>query len=108
MMSKFLAFVWDWRFVLVVIAALIVWAILDWNSFKTKAYQLMLLAKSKAKDLVLNSGQEQEDWVVANLMPLIPIKFKPFLTEERVKKIVYWLYHKAKDKLDNGKFDNSI
>jgi len=99
---------WEWRFVVTAAIAFIIWCIFDWQKAKGIIYQLMLLAKSKAKDAVLNSGQEQEDWVVKNVWVYLPLKFKVFLNEETIRKIIRWLYRKAKDKLDDGKLNNSI
>ena len=101
-------FLWEYRFIVAVILAFAVWIILDWQKAKLQITQLMLLAKSKAKDAILNSGQEQEDWVVKNVWAYLPIKFKLFLSEPTIRKIVKWLYRKAKDKLDDGELNNSI
>lgn len=100
--------VWDWRFVLAIVLGIVVYAVADWKNFKIKAYQLMLDAKSLAKDQVLKSGQEQEDWVVEKLYAVMPTKFKVFISEDLLRKIVYKSYHLAKDIIDNGKIDNSI
>ena len=104
----FLSISWDWRFAAIVAAAFIIWCIFDWQAAKGSIYQLMLLAKSKAKDAVLNSGQEQEDWVVKNVWTYIPLKFKIFLNEDTIRKIIKWLYKQAKDKLDDGSLNGSM
>jgi hypothetical protein len=107
-MKELFGILWEWRFVIGVAIAFGAWCILEWEKAKGGLYQLMLLAKGKAKDMILNSGQEQEDWVVEKAWSLLPLKFKIFLNEDTLRKIIRWLYRKAKDKLDNGKLDGSI
>jgi hypothetical protein len=99
---------WDWRFVLAVVLGVAVYAIADWKNFKIKLNQLMLDAKSLAKDKILNSGQEQEDWVVMKLYNIMPAKLKVFISEELLRKIVKKAYHTAKDLIDDGHLNNSI
>lgn len=101
-------FLWDWRFVIVLAIAFLIWCIFDWQRAKSAIYQLMLLAKSKAKDALLSSGQDQENWVVEQVWKYLPLKFKIFLSEETIRKIIRWLYKQAKDKLDDGSINNSI
>jgi hypothetical protein len=102
--------IWDWRYIATCIIAVILFAIFDWQNFKVKAYSYMLLAKSMAKDAVLKSGQEQEDFVVKQLMIWLPVRLKalPGVNEENIRKVVHFLYVKAKDLIDNGKLDNSV
>lgn len=103
------AILWDWRFVIAVIVAVIIYAIAEWNNFKTLAYQTMLRAKSKAKDKVLTSGKEQEDWVIKSLYTILPARVRAFIGEpEALRPVVHWLYGKAKDLLDDGKLNDSI
>ena len=53
-------FLWDWRWVIVLILALIIFAIFEWGKVKEMAISGALMAKKLAKDAILNSGQEQE------------------------------------------------
>jgi hypothetical protein len=99
---------WDWRFIIAAIIAFLVYCWLDWKEAKSRLYATMLRAKSLAKDAVLKSGQEQEEWVVKKAYQLLPLKFKIFISEERLRQIVHWLYHTAKDMLDDNKLNNSI
>lgn len=104
----------EWRFVIVLIIVVIIYAILEG---KSKIYQLMLqaerlakhaedVAKSGAKDLVLKSGQDQEDWVVIQIYRVIP--YAKFISQSTMHKIVKWLFHTGKDYLDDGKLNDSI
>ena len=68
----------------------------------------MLQAKDKAKDLILKSGQQQEDWVIDKAYIFLPKKITAFINRERMRKIIHYLYLKAKDLLDDGKLNNSI
>lgn len=111
-MNKIVSILWELRFVIIVAAAIVLFfIILGWQKTREILYVLMLQAKSKAKDMVLASGQEQEDWTVKAAMKYSPLPVKVFLNilgEALVRKIIHWLYHTAKDKLDDGKINNSL
>jgi len=51
----------EYRLILVIALAIIFYAVFQWQQFKVLAYKLMLQAKSLAKDLVLASGEAQEN-----------------------------------------------
>ena len=104
-MYKFLI---EYRFIILVIVAVIIYAIFEWQRFKTKAYALMLQAKGMAKDLVLKSGAQQEEWVIKKAYQFLPKSFTIFLSESRMKQLIHYLYVKAKDYVDDGKLNNSI
>ncbi|KGK88055.1 hypothetical protein [Clostridium sp. HMP27] len=108
MKEQFLSVVWEWRFVIVLIVAVIVFALAEWNKFKAISYGIMLQAKSKAKDAVLKSGKEQEEWVVKQLYQFLPKTLVAFISEDLMRTIVHYLYIKAKDYLDDGQLNNSI
>ena len=97
----------EYRFIILVVLAVVLFAILEWQKFKTVVYALMLRAKSLAKDLVLKSGEKQEDWVVQKAYLILPKKITIFINEARMRKIVHYLYVKAKDLADDGKLNNS-
>jgi hypothetical protein len=101
-------FVWEYRFVLILILAMVLFCVFEWQKAKAIAYSLMLQAKSMAKDAVLKSGAQQEEWVVKKAYQFLPKSLTVFLSEERMRKLVHYLYHKAKDCLDDGKMNNSI
>lgn len=86
---------WDWRWVIVII-------------LKEMAISGALMAKKLAKEAVLNSGQEQEDWVVNRIYPLLPVPVRVVISETTFRKIVKYFYDKAKDYLDDGELNNSI
>jgi hypothetical protein len=68
----------------------------------------MLQAKRLAKDAVLKSGQEQVEWVVNKARLFLPKSVMLFISEERLRKIIDYLYHKSKDYLDDGKINDSV
>lgn len=108
-MENLLNLIWEWRYVVLYILGVIAFAVFQGKQWvKSQAYAFMLLAKSKAKDGVLNSGQAQEDWVVEALYILLKKLKIPFITEETVRAIVKKLYVLAKDYLDDGKINKSI
>jgi len=100
--------VWEFRYILIVIFGVIVFALFEWEKFKSIAYKTMLQAKTLAKDTILSSGQEQEDWVVDKLYLIMPIPFRVFLNKDLLRTIVKSVYDKAKDFLDDGKINGSI
>lgn len=100
-------FFWDFRYVIAVAAVLIIYCIFEWQKTKDRIHGLMLVAKQAAKDGFLNSGKEQEDWVVSMIMKLLPKPASFFVSESTIRAIVQYLYGKAKDYLDDGVFNNS-
>lgn len=78
---------------------------------KERAYhilvKLMLTAKSLAKDAILNSGKEQEDWVVDNAYIYLPKWITMFISKEVMRKLISYIYRKAKDYLDDGNINGS-
>lgn len=96
------AFIWDYRYLLIIVLATFVYCLFNWQKVKTEAYKGMLQAKSLAKDLVLNSGAEQENWVVDNIWPLLPLSVRLVISKELFRKIVQKLYKTAKDFIDDG------
>ena len=108
-MSTVLNLLWEWRFViLIAIFAVSFLVLLGWQKTKVLLYQLMLQAKRMAKDAILKSGQQQEEWVVKRALQLLPLSLRVFLSEDTIRKIVKWLYMKAKDYADDGVINNSI
>ncbi|MHC1684938.1 MAG: hypothetical protein AB6733_18685 [Clostridiaceae bacterium] len=103
------ALLWEWRYVIVFVVFMVLFS---WSWFKGKAYKYMMLAKSLAKDAVLNSGAEQEQWVIDTLYKLLPKPIQLITSQDQfnyvMRIIVHRLYIKAKDYLDNGILDNSI
>lgn len=101
------AIIWDYRYLIIVIIAAFIYCLFNWQQVKTEAYKGMLQAKSLAKDLVLNSGIEQENWVVDNIWPLLPISMRLILRKEVFRSIVQKLYKTAKDFIDDGKLNGT-
>lgn len=100
--------IWEYRFIIVVVIAVVLYALLEWEKFKGTAYALMLQAKRMAKDAVLKSGTQQEEWVIRKAYQFLPKSITVFISEKVMRKIVHYLYVKAKDKLDDGILNDSI
>lgn len=100
-------FLWDFRYVIVAIAATGVWSAFEWTKAKDIAHGFIINAKSLAKDGFLNTGKEQEDWVVEKVLLFMPATLKLFVNESMVRALVQNLYKAAKDMLDDGKLNNS-
>ena len=60
--------IFEYKFIIMLVLAVILYAALEWQKFKTILFALMLQAKDKAKDYVLKSGEQQENWVVNNAL----------------------------------------
>ena len=99
--------IYEYRYVLVVVVAAIVYALTNWSKTKQLVYAGIVRAKSLAKDMVLTSGQEQEDWVVETVYPLLPLPIKVVISEALFRKLVKYTYDKAKDLLDDGVINNN-
>lgn len=103
-----LKIIWEYRFIILVVLAVILYAALEWQKFKIEAYALMLQAKSLAKDAILKSGHQQEEWVIKKAYQFLPRKITLFISEQRMKTIVHYLYFRAKDSVDDGEINNSV
>jgi hypothetical protein len=106
MFEKITSFIWENRFVIVVIITIIVQAISTWRETKSKLYTMMLGAKSKAKDQILSSGKEQEEWVIRIALQKLPWLVN-VIGEDLTRKLIKLLYDKGKDWMDDGKINNS-
>lgn len=100
--------IWDFRYLIVILLAALVYTIFNWQKVKAMAYKGMLQAKTLAKDLVLKSGQEQENWVVETIWPLLPAPIRLFISKTVFREIIKKLYRTAKDYLDDGQLNGSI
>jgi hypothetical protein len=99
---------WESRFIILIILAIILYALLEWEKFKTQAYALMLQAKRQAKDAVLKSGDEQVEWIVKKAYQFMPKRWTKLISEKNMRWIVHKLYHIAKDYADDGELNESI
>jgi uncharacterized protein (UPF0333 family) len=103
-----LRFLLEYRFIILVALAIIIFSIFEWQKTKGILYALILKAKGMAKDWVLKSGEKQEEWVVVNAYRFLPKEITVFINKERMRRLVHYLYHKAKDIVDDGEINNSI
>ena len=101
-------FLWDWRFIIAIVIALAIYSIFEWGKVKEWVLQGIAMAKKLAKDAVLSSGQEQEDWVVMRVWPCLPAPVRLVLSEALFRKLIRYMYGKAKDLLDDGEINGSI
>jgi len=99
---------WEYRFILILFLIVAIYCLFEWQRAKVIAYSLMLQAKSLAKDTILKSGDQQADWVVKRAYQFLPKSLTIFISEDNMRKIIYKLYHSAKDYLDDGNINNSI
>lgn len=108
-MKVVLEFLFEYRFIILWLLMAIISAVVMGKEWvKAKAYSFMLLAKKLAKDKVLSTGAEQEEFAVKALYMLFKKLKIPFVTEEGLQKLVHKLYVKAMDYLDDGEFNNSV
>jgi len=107
---EILNILWDYRFIIIGIIGIIIYAIINPSDFKVKIYQAMLYAKQMAKEGILKTGKEQEQWVVDNISAFVGKKWSivvKILGEEKIRSIIQTLYSKALDVLDDGQINNS-
>lgn len=107
-MSVVTNFIWEWRWLLIVLAVGVVYCVAEWNNVKARAYKAMLQAKDLAKDKILHGGEAQREWAVNHIMKLMPMRLKLLLGESTVRVIVEFLYRQAIDYLDDGNINDSI
>lgn len=98
---------WEFRYVILVIIVLLIYFIVEWQRSKVLLFSLMLRAKSLAKDAILRSGTEQENWVVEKAYLFLPKRLTLFISKEKMHEMVHYLYVKAKDYIDDGVMNNS-
>jgi hypothetical protein len=103
-----LSCLWELRFIIVVVVAFILLLLLEVSRGKAVLYALMLQGKRYAKDTVMNSGAEQEEWVVKKALQFMPKSLTLFLCESSVRWIVRKLFLKLKDYMDDGVLNNSV
>lgn len=98
---------WEWRFIIVAAIAAVIYGIAEWQKAKAVFYALMLQAKRMAKDAILDSGRQQEDWVVQKAIRFMPPLCTIFLDEDTIRIIVKRLFIKLKDYMDDGQINDS-
>lgn len=110
-MEKLMTIAWEWRFVLVAVVMLLIYSIAEWKKVKKILTVNIIKARELAKEFVLESGQEQEDWVVERVYAILPMTvlavLTPFGGKAALRKLVKIVYYQLKDYLDNQKFDKS-
>lgn len=99
-------FVLEHRAIAITTVLLVIFAALNWKVFKQAVINLMIDAEQHAKEYLLNAGKDKEEWVVSEAYALLPVWLK-FIPKKTMHAIVHYLFVKAKDFIDNGKFDNS-
>lgn len=98
----------EYRFIIAALIGFLFFALFEWEKTKGIISKLMLTAKSMAKDTILKSGAAQEQWVLERAYMYLPKWITMFIPKEVMLKLIRYLYHMAKDYLDDGKLNNSI
>ena len=103
--------IWEWRFLIVAIIMLVVYSIFEWKKVKKILSENIIKARELAMEFVLESGQEQEDWVVERVYTILPAPVLGVLAifggKSALRKLVKIVYYQLKDYLDNQKLDKS-
>lgn len=102
------ALIWEWRYVIILVVAVLIYFFFEWNKAKEIIYKAMLAAKQLAKERIIKGGENQETWVVNRVYKMLPVRIKLLISEEVLRKIIRWLYLKSMDYLDDGKLNNSF
>lgn len=104
--------VWGYKFLILIAITLLLGLLTEINLFRGKTLKAMLYAKNLAKDSVLKSGMEQENWVVEHLYLFIPKRWifliNKILSEEMLRGIIQTLYRTSIDYIDDGKINKSF
>ena len=106
-MKNLLTILWEWRFIIILAIAAALFCLYRWEQAKRIIYAGIAQAKRFAKDQVLKSGQQQEDYVVKLVLQRLPLSLRLFLGEDQVRKIIKWLYGKLGDYIDDGILNDS-
>ena len=110
-MQNILNFILENKDIIIAIVGLIIYAISNWKEFEKRVTAGMLKAKDLAKDQILKSAKEQEDWVINNILIIVGKRFGFIvnkINEEYLRQIIHWLYVKAMDKYDDNKINGSF
>lgn len=107
-MSDYINILWEFRFIIILVVAILLFAVFEWEKFKGILYALMLQGKRYAKDKVLHSGKAQEEWVLIQAYAYLPRWITLFIPQEVMRRIIKYLYDKAKDYLDDGVINDSV
>ena len=99
---------WEYRYIIALVIGFIFYAIFEWQRTQKILYALIAQAKRYAKDMILKSGKEQEDWVVEKAYICLPLMIRGFISEDMLRKIIRYLYDKLKDFIDDGEFNGSV
>jgi len=71
----------EYRFIIAVVLIVVLYAVFEWQRFKTILFALMLVAKDKAKDFILKGGQAQENYVVDKAYKFLPKRITLFICQ---------------------------
>ena len=107
-MSKVFEYIWEYRFLIMLLAWGVTYAITSWTNFKLDVQKGIIASKQMAKEQVLKNGQEQAEWVLNYVLQKLPKAWVAFLGEERTRQLIQKLYNSALDLIDDGKLNESI
>jgi hypothetical protein len=111
MLEKILSFIVEYKDIIIALIGLIFWAISNKKEFEKRLTEGMLRAKDLAKDKILLSAKEQENYIVENIATIVGKRFAivlKFINEDTLRKITHVLYEKAMDKYDDGEINGSF
>lgn len=107
-MDKIVSILWEWRFVIILLIVAVNFCMFQWEKAKGIIYAGIAQAKRYAKDQVLKSGKQQEEYVVKLMLQRLPLSLRIFLGEDLIRKIVQWLYNQLGDYIDDGALNQSF
>lgn len=107
-MEKLLSIIWEWRFIIILLVAAVLYCCFEWEKAKRIIYAGIAQAKRYAKDQILKNGAQQEEYVFKLMLQRLPLALRLFLGETLIRKIVKWLYSKLADYIDDGILNESF
>lgn len=102
MLEKIITIVWEWRFIILILVGFSLFYLFERERAKTFIYASIAQAKRLAKDQVLKSGKQQEEYVIKLAMQYLPLSCRLFLGENNIRMLVRFLYSKLGDYIDDG------
>ena len=88
-------FIITWRYLLIALGWVILFAIFKWEQFKVIAMGFIYDAEELAKKKILENGKAKEDWVLLALKFKFP-RFVTFVGEDKIREIIRGLIQLAK------------
>ena len=96
-MMEFLQGLGSWWGLLVAIILLVAYAIYDWGRARKIIASMIFHAEERARELVLENGEEKFNWVKDNTYTHLPRWMKFLLSEEMYQTLIQKVFDELKE-----------